>query len=188
MTSAIGWTCGSPPISVSVHLYLTTFVRLTKTSWFRPFTTLSSAGTVHTCAEALLMLIESSPEPLVSPLEDECLYADTFAKCCDLIRILSSPKKNVFLYICLFLQELLKNSQFNRLDAAKLGEHNRSNVVSVCRLILVFYLFAVYRLHLQLPYLVVSFCLATEALLVHVFGHWAKRKRMIVEYHSWWNS
>lgn len=67
------------------------------------------------------MLLESSPEPLVSPLEDECLYADTFDKCREIIKILSIPKKNVFLYICFFLQEVLKHSTYNRLDANKLA-------------------------------------------------------------------
>lgn len=67
------------------------------------------------------MLLESSPEPLVSPLEDECLYAENFDKCCEIIRILSIAKKNVFIYICLFLQEVLKNLVSNRLDAGKLA-------------------------------------------------------------------
>lgn len=88
-----------------------------------------AAGTPHTASEALLMLIESAPEALVSPLEEECLYAESFDKCCEIIRILSSPKKNVFLYICLFLQELLKNTQHNRLDAAKLGKLSDKNFI-----------------------------------------------------------
>lgn len=80
-----------------------------------------AAGTPHTAAEALLMLIESSPEPLVSPVEEECLYADSFHKCCEKIQMLSGPKKNVFLYICMFLHELLKYCTHNRLDVHKLG-------------------------------------------------------------------
>lgn len=84
---------------------------------FFPF---SSAGTPQTGAEALLMLLESPPEPLASPLEEECLYAESFDKCCEIIRILPGPKKNVFLYICMFLNELLKYNQLNRLDAVKL--------------------------------------------------------------------
>lgn len=71
------------------------------------------------------MLLESPPEPLASPLEEECLYAESFDKCCEIIRILPGPKKNVFLYICLFLNEVLKFSQFNRLDAVKLGNYNK---------------------------------------------------------------
>lgn len=67
------------------------------------------------------MLLESPPEPLVNPLVEECLYANTFDKCCELIQILPGPKKNVFLYICMFLNELLKYSQLNRLDTFKLG-------------------------------------------------------------------
>ena len=67
------------------------------------------------------MLLESSEEPLVSPLEYECVHAVTFDECCEIIQILSSPKKNVFLYICMFLTELLKHSSHNHLDAFKLG-------------------------------------------------------------------
>lgn len=78
-------------------------------------------GTPHTAGEALLMLLESSPSPLVSPLEEECLYADTFDKCRELIKILSIPKKNVFLYICFFLHDVLKQSTYNRMDAGKLA-------------------------------------------------------------------
>lgn len=78
------------------------------------------AGTPHTAAETLLMLLESSPEPLVSPLEEECLHAENFDKCREIIRILSSPKKNVFIYICLFLQDVLKHSAQNKLDIVKL--------------------------------------------------------------------
>lgn len=68
------------------------------------------------------MLIESSPEPLATPLEEDCLYAESFDKCCEIIRILPGPKKNVFLYICMFLHEVLKYTQYNRLDAGKLGK------------------------------------------------------------------
>lgn len=81
----------------------------------------STAGTPHTAAEALLMLLESPPEPLTNPLEEECLYAASFEECCDIIRILPGPKKNVFLYICMFLTELLKFREYNGLDASKLG-------------------------------------------------------------------
>lgn len=81
-----------------------------------------SAGNPYTAAEALLMLLESPPEPLASPMEEECLYAENFDKCCEIIKILSGPKKNTFLYICMFLNELLKFSLQNRLEAVKLGE------------------------------------------------------------------
>lgn len=83
-----------------------------------------SAGNPHTAAEALLMLLESPPEPLASPMEEECLYADTFDKACETVKVLSGPKKNTFLYICMFLNEVLKYSQYNHLDATKLGKFN----------------------------------------------------------------
>lgn len=69
------------------------------------------------------MLLEASPEPLVSPLEDELLYADTFEKRQDVIKILSTTKKNVFLYICLFLVELLEHKHSNRCDSGRLGKN-----------------------------------------------------------------
>lgn len=68
------------------------------------------------------MLLESPPEPVASPMEDECLYAESFDKCCEIIKVLSGPKKNTFLYICMFLNELLKYSQYNRLEASELGK------------------------------------------------------------------
>lgn len=68
------------------------------------------------------MLLESPPEPLVSPVEDECLYANTYQQCCEIIMLLSGPRKNTFLYICMFLNELLTYSAQNQLDINKLGE------------------------------------------------------------------
>lgn len=84
------------------------------------------AGDPHTAAEALLMLLESSPEPTTSPMEEECLYAESFDKCCEIIKVLSGPKKNTFLYICMFLNELLKHNQQNRLESIKLGNIQNS--------------------------------------------------------------
>lgn len=81
-----------------------------------------AAGNPYTAAEALLMLLESSPEPTTSPMEEECLYAESFDKCCEIIKVLSGPKKNVFLYVCMFLNELLKYNQYNRLESIKLGK------------------------------------------------------------------
>lgn len=83
------------------------------------------AGNPYTAAEALLMLLESPPEPLASPMEEECLYAENFDKCCEIIKVLSGPKKNTFLYICMFLNETLKYQPQNRLEANKLGESRK---------------------------------------------------------------
>lgn len=68
------------------------------------------------------MLLESPSEPLASPMEEECLYAESFDKCCEIVKVLSGPKKNTFLYICMFLNELLKYNQYNRLESVKLGK------------------------------------------------------------------
>lgn len=81
------------------------------------------------------MLLEAYPEPLVSPLEEDCLYYyENFDKACDLIKILSSPKKNVFLYICLFLQDVLKQNATNKIDVWKLGEYLIHELFCTCYL------------------------------------------------------
>lgn len=121
------------------------------------------------------MLLEASPEPLVSPLEEECLYAESFDKCCEIIRILSAPKKNVFLYICLFLQELLKHNQYNRLDAAKLGKWMIGLMASLVTQLIV------YLVHRQRIFLVESFYVGTAAHPSPISGHCLRRIEMIVE-------
>lgn len=125
MIFATGWITGEAQIFViKFHYKLFNIVLYTRIIYLIDF--FFVAGAPHTAAEALLMLLESSPEPLVSPLEEECLYAESFEKCCDLIPILSTVKKNVFIYIIMFLHELLKYNQYNRLDAGKLGKLNFS--------------------------------------------------------------
>ncbi|XP_031641168.1 type II inositol 1,4,5-trisphosphate 5-phosphatase [Contarinia nasturtii] len=89
--------------------------------WLNLWSPTDFPGNPYTAAEALLMLLESPPEPLASPMEEECLYAESFDKCCEIIKVLSGPKKNTFLYICMFLNELLKFTPQNRLESIKLA-------------------------------------------------------------------
>lgn len=162
---------GQQPISVRSHFH---FLGLSSEGWCCYF----SAGTPHTAAEALLMLIESSPEPLVSPLEDACLYADSYDKCCENIRMLPGPKKNVFLYICLFLHELLKFSQFNRLDAGRLG---KCTIRAIRRIRFSFE-------SLRQPLCSVEqFCTVTEPHPSQYFTHWTRRIATTGGQCLWWN-
>ncbi|XP_074104146.1 oculocerebrorenal syndrome of Lowe [Cotesia typhae] len=80
-------------------------------------------GTVHSAAEALLLLLESTAEPLVPyNLHSVCLSAATnYLQCKQLVMQLPEIRRTVFLYISAFLQELLNHSQDNGLDAKTLA-------------------------------------------------------------------
>ncbi|XP_043285885.1 inositol polyphosphate 5-phosphatase OCRL isoform X2 [Venturia canescens] len=80
-------------------------------------------GGVHSVAESLLLLLESTSEPLVPyNLHNVCLSAATnYLQCKQIVMQLPEIRRNVFLYICAFLQELLNHSQDNGLDAKTLA-------------------------------------------------------------------
>ncbi|XP_003425852.1 inositol polyphosphate 5-phosphatase OCRL [Nasonia vitripennis] len=80
-------------------------------------------GSVHSVAEALLLLLDSTPEPLVPyNLHNVCLSAATnYLQCKQIVMQLPEIRRTVFLYICSFLQELLNHTQDNGLDAKTLA-------------------------------------------------------------------
>ncbi|KAJ8669739.1 hypothetical protein QAD02_000998 [Eretmocerus hayati] len=80
-------------------------------------------GSVHSVAEALLLLLDSTPEPLVPyNLHNICLTAAaSYLQCKQIVMQLPEIRRTVFLYICAFLQELLSHTQDNGLDAKTLA-------------------------------------------------------------------
>lgn len=91
--------------------------------WLDSWSTAAFPGTPHTTAEALLMLFESTPELLLCLSEGEISAAcDDFAKCKKLIvdRV-SSLRRRVFLYVCLFIRELRRHSDVNQMNDRNLG-------------------------------------------------------------------
>ncbi|XP_063218257.1 type II inositol 1,4,5-trisphosphate 5-phosphatase [Bacillus rossius redtenbacheri] len=76
-------------------------------------------GSVHSVAEALLLLLESTAEPIVPyNLHSVCLAAGSnYLQCKQLVMQLPEHRKNVFLYLCAFLQEVLSHATENGLDA-----------------------------------------------------------------------
>uniref|UniRef100_A0AAG5DKC1 Rho-GAP domain-containing protein n=1 Tax=Anopheles atroparvus TaxID=41427 RepID=A0AAG5DKC1_ANOAO len=76
--------------------------------WLDTWSTHDFPGTPHAAAEVLLMLLEALPEPVVTISERECIVnSDNFERCKELLRTkLKSVNRLVFLYICLFLQDL----------------------------------------------------------------------------------
>ncbi|XP_030360930.1 type II inositol 1,4,5-trisphosphate 5-phosphatase isoform X4 [Strigops habroptila] len=75
-------------------------------------------GSNHSVAEALLLFLESLPEPVIcSRFYSRCLEsADSYPQSCQIISKLPACHKNVFDYLMAFLRELLKNSCKNHLD------------------------------------------------------------------------
>lgn len=80
-------------------------------------------GSVHSVAESLLLLLESTAEPLVPyNLHSVCFSAAVnYIQCKQLVMQLPEIRRTVFLYISSFLQELLNYSQDNGLDAKTLA-------------------------------------------------------------------
>ncbi|KAI4496546.1 hypothetical protein M0804_000356 [Polistes exclamans] len=83
----------------------------------------SMPGSVHSVAEALLLLLESTAEPLIPyNLHSVCLTAATsYLQCKQIVMQLSETRRSVFLYIIFFLQELLNHTPDNELDAKTLA-------------------------------------------------------------------
>ncbi|XP_065553949.1 type II inositol 1,4,5-trisphosphate 5-phosphatase isoform X2 [Lathamus discolor] len=75
-------------------------------------------GSNHSVAEALLLFLESLPEPVIcSRFYSSCLEsASNYPQSCQIISNLPACHKNVFDYLMAFLRELLKNSGKNHLD------------------------------------------------------------------------
>ncbi|XP_046667170.1 inositol polyphosphate 5-phosphatase OCRL-like isoform X1 [Homalodisca vitripennis] len=83
----------------------------------------SLPGSVHSVAEALLLLLESTSEPIIPyNLHNVCLSASSnYLQCKQIVMQLPDHSKNVFLYLCFFLQELLSHSSDNQLDGKTLA-------------------------------------------------------------------
>uniref|UniRef100_H0ZX01 phosphoinositide 5-phosphatase n=1 Tax=Taeniopygia guttata TaxID=59729 RepID=H0ZX01_TAEGU len=75
-------------------------------------------GSNHSVAEALLLFLESLPEPVICcRFYSSCLEsASNYGLSCQIISDLPACHKNVFEYLMAFLRELLKNSGKNHLD------------------------------------------------------------------------
>lgn len=82
------------------------------------------AGTPHTAAEMIVMLLESSPVPLIHPFEAAVLTANTLDECVSIVKHLVVTRQQVFIYVVRFLKEVLGYSSQNRMNVNRLGESN----------------------------------------------------------------
>uniref|UniRef100_A0A6M2DJ32 phosphoinositide 5-phosphatase n=1 Tax=Xenopsylla cheopis TaxID=163159 RepID=A0A6M2DJ32_XENCH len=80
-------------------------------------------GSVYSVAEALLLLLDSSDEPVIPyGMHGAALNCShSYSQSLQLIMRLPDLRKNVFLYMCAFLQELLQYTKDNELDSKTLA-------------------------------------------------------------------
>lgn len=78
-----------------------------------------SAGTPHAAAEALLMLLNLPEKPLLDPYVEDLLKTNTTAEAMELVSLLSSPKRNVFVHLCMFLREGIERRYYNAMHVGK---------------------------------------------------------------------
>lgn len=79
------------------------------------------AGSPHAAAEALLMLLNLPEKPLLDPYVEELLKTNTTAEAMELVALLSSPKRNVFVHLCMFLREGIERRYYNAMHVGKLN-------------------------------------------------------------------
>lgn len=91
--------------------------------WLDNWSLVPLHGSVHSVAEALLLLLDSTPEPIVPyELHHRSLEAaSNYLQCKQIVQELPYHSKNVFIYLCLFLRELLTHSEDNGLDIKTLA-------------------------------------------------------------------
>lgn len=75
-------------------------------------------GSIHSIAEALLLFLESLPDPVIpKSVHKRCLEcSNNYLLCKQIIHQIPEYHRNVFRYLTSFLKELLSRSQNNNLD------------------------------------------------------------------------
>ncbi|KAI9590492.1 inositol polyphosphate 5-phosphatase OCRL isoform X1 [Glossina fuscipes] len=86
--------------------------------WLDSWSNEEFPGSPSAAAEALLMLLHLSETPLLDPLVEDILNTQTTAEAMELISLLSSPKRNVFVHLCMFLREGIERKYYNLMHVA----------------------------------------------------------------------
>ncbi|XP_032594112.1 type II inositol 1,4,5-trisphosphate 5-phosphatase [Drosophila grimshawi] len=69
-------------------------------------------GTPQTAAEALLLFLDLPEEALLEPLVEDLLVSRSKSEAMELIHMLSAPKRNVFMHLCMFLREVIERYDY----------------------------------------------------------------------------
>ncbi|XP_053949552.1 type II inositol 1,4,5-trisphosphate 5-phosphatase [Anastrepha ludens] len=81
--------------------------------WLDAWSNTEFPGTPQAAAEALLMLLDLPEKPLLDPFVEDLLQTNTAAEAMELISLLSSPRRNVFVHLCMFLRQGIERQYYN---------------------------------------------------------------------------
>nr|XP_014085642.1 type II inositol 1,4,5-trisphosphate 5-phosphatase [Bactrocera oleae] len=81
--------------------------------WLDTWSSEEFPGTPLAAAEALLMLLDLPEKPLLDPFVEDLLQTNTAAEAMELISLLSSPRRNVFVHLCMFLRQGIERQYYN---------------------------------------------------------------------------
>ncbi|XP_067640591.1 type II inositol 1,4,5-trisphosphate 5-phosphatase [Eurosta solidaginis] len=81
--------------------------------WLDMWSSEEFPGTPQDAAEALLMLLDLPEKPLLDPFVEDLLQTNTTAEAMELIALLSSPRRNVFVHLCMFLRQGIERQYYN---------------------------------------------------------------------------
>lgn len=59
------------------------------------------------------MLLDLPDKPLLDPFVEDLLQTNTAAEAMELISLLSSPRRNVFVHLCMFLRQGIEREYYN---------------------------------------------------------------------------
>lgn len=65
------------------------------------------------------MLLNLPEKPLLDPYVEDLLKTNTTAEAMELVAQLSSPKRNVFVHLCMFLREGIERKYYNPMHVGK---------------------------------------------------------------------
>ncbi|KAL7744753.1 hypothetical protein ACLKA6_007055 [Drosophila palustris] len=75
-------------------------------------------GTPQTAAEALVLLLDLPDQALLEPFVEDLLISKSKSEAMELIALLSPPKRNVFMHLCMFLREGIERHNYELSNVA----------------------------------------------------------------------
>ncbi|KAH8387640.1 hypothetical protein KR093_008475, partial [Drosophila rubida] len=88
--------------------------------WLDTWSEAEFPGTPETAAEALLLLLDLPDQALLEPFVEDLLHSKSKSEAMDLIGLLSPPKRNVFMHLCMFLREGIERHDYELSNVASI--------------------------------------------------------------------
>ncbi|XP_034099377.1 type II inositol 1,4,5-trisphosphate 5-phosphatase [Drosophila albomicans] len=88
--------------------------------WLDTWSEAEFPGTPETAAEALLLLLDLPDQALLEPFVKDLLISKSKSEAMELIALLSPPKRNVFMHLCMFLREGIERHDYELSNVASI--------------------------------------------------------------------